>query len=397
MSRTVLHVDLDAFFCSVEILLDPSLAGKAFVVGGSPEGRGVVSSASYPARRFGVRSAMPTAQALRLCPDLIVVRSRHGEYGKRSAEIMEFLRESAPVMQQISIDEAFLDVTGDPQPGVEIARRLQHEIQRRFRLPTSWGVASNKLVAKIATEVGKPRGLVVVPPCEEAEFLAGLPVEMLPGVGPKTRASLNEIGVRTIGDLAAVPEARLVSLFGLRGKYLATSAVGQDERPVRKAREAKSMSAETTFARDVALEDELRETFLALSERVGRRLRRHELAGGTVRIKVRWPDFTTLTRQTTLEQNTDQDVEIFETAWTLFRKVWKRGRRVRLIGVGVADLRPPVRQLELFDRAWQQEARLLRAVDSIRERFGSAALLRGSSLSPEDAAGHLEGGRDEGD
>jgi DNA polymerase-4 len=389
MARTVLHVDLDAFFCSVEILLDPSLAGKAFVVGGSPEGRGVVSSASYPARKFGVRSAMPTAQALRLCPHLIVVRSRHGEYGKRSREIMAFLRESAPLVQQISIDEAFLDVTGDPKPGPQIARELQREIERRFRLPTSWGVASNKLVAKIATEVGKPRGLIVVPAGREAEFLQGLPVEMLPGVGPKTRASLRAIDVQTIGDLAAIPQRRLVERFGVRGKYLATSAVGQDDRPVHESREAKSMSAETTFSRDVASEAELRKTLLALSERVGRRLRRQSAAGGTVRVKVRWPDFTTLTRQTALEQNTDQDAEIFQTAWSLFRKVWKPGRKVRLIGVGVSDLGPPVRQLELFDRAWEQEARLLRAVDSIRERFGAASLRRGSSLPREEAAEDL--------
>lgn len=380
MPRTILHVDLDAFFCSVEILLDPSLEGKAIVVGGSPEGRGVVSSASYPARKFGVRSAMPTAQALRLCPQLIVVQSGHGEYGKRSREIMAFLRKSAPLVQQISIDEAFLDVTGDPRPGPHIARDLQGEIQRRFGLPTSWGVATNKLVAKIATEVGKPRGLIVVPPGREAEFLRDLPVEMLPGVGPKTRASMHEIDVHTIGDLAAIPERRLVERFGVRGKYLATSAAGQDDRPVREGREAKSMSAETTFSRDVASESELRETFLALSERVGRRLRRQSVAGGTVRVKVRWPDFTTLSRQTSLEQNTDQDAEIFQTAWYLFRKVWRPGRKVRLIGVGVSDLGPPARQLRLFDRAWEQEARLLRAVDSIRERFGTRALRRGSAL-----------------
>jgi DNA polymerase-4 len=390
MSRTILHVDLDAFFCSVEILINPSLAGRAFVVGGSPEGRGVVSSASYPARKYGIRSAMPTAQALRLCPNLIVVHSRHGEYGKRSAELMAFLRESAPIVQQISIDEAFLDVTGDARPGAEIARDLQREIQRRFGLPTSWGVASNKLVAKIATEVGKPEGLIVVPSGKEAEFLESLPAEMLPGVGPKTRASLQEIGVRTIGDLAAIPEARLVDLFGARGKYLATSAVGRDDRPVREAREAKSISAETTFSRDVASETELRRTFLVLSERVGRRLRRDGLAGGTVRVKVRWPDFTTLTRQTSLEQNTDQDAEIFQIAWSLFGRVWKPGRKVRLIGVGVADLAPPVRQLELFDRAWQQEARLLRAMDSIRGKFGSAALCRGSSLTQEDSADFVD-------
>lgn len=381
MPRTVLHVDLDAFFCSVEMLLDPDLIGKPFVVGGSPQGRGVVSSASYPARKYGVRSAMPTAQALRLCPGLIVVRGHYDEYGKRSRELMRFLRKSAPVMQQISIDEAFLDVSGHPEPGEQIARELGQEILDRFRLPTSWGVASSKLVAKIATEVGKPRGLVVVPPGEEPDFLADLPVQMLPGVGPKTNERLSAINVRTIGDLAAIPEPRLIDLFGARGRYLATSAAGKDDRPVQEGRQAKSMSAETTFSRDVGAEEELRKTFLSLSERVGRRLRRSGLAGTTVRVKVRWPDFTTLTRQTSLEGTTDHDGEIFQLAWALFLKVWRPGRKVRLIGVGVADLGPPMRQLELFDRSWQTDARLLSAVDSIREKFGSKAVQRGSSLA----------------
>jgi DNA polymerase-4 len=236
---------------------------------------------------------------------------------------------------------------------------------------------------------------VVVPPGEEPEFLADLPVQMLPGVGPKTRDRLNASNVRTIGDLAAIPEARLTDLFGARGRYLATSAVGKDDRPVHEGREAKSMSAETTFSRDVGSEAELRRTFLALSERVGSRLRRSGVAGSTVRIKVRWPDFQTLTRQTSLEGTTDQDGEIFQLAWELFMKVWKPGRKVRLIGVGVADLGPPMRQLELFDGSWQSDARLLGAVDSIREKFGSKAVRRGSSL--EEAEGRSEDTREKDD
>src|SRR3990172_7631596 len=188
--RTILHVDLDAFFCSVEELYDVDLRGTPFVVAGDPRRRGVVASASYAARAFGVRSAMPTARAVRLCPGLIIVSPRHGAYGRESERVMEILRDSAPAVEQISVDEAFLDVSDDPRPGEEVARSLRDVIQQACRLPTSWGVASNKLVAKIATEVGKPAGLVVVPPGGEAAFLAPLPMDMLWGVRPPTPQQL---------------------------------------------------------------------------------------------------------------------------------------------------------------------------------------------------------------
>ncbi len=378
MARTILHFDLDAFFCAVEELLDPELTGKAFVVGGQPGGRGVVSSASYPARKYGVRSAMPTTQAVRLCPDLIVISPRHGQYGEWSKKVMRLLRDAAPLVEQISIDEAFLDVSDDPLDGEAVARRLQDEIQERFGLPTSWGVASNKLVAKIATEVGKPRGLIVVPPGDEAGFLAPLPVGMLWGVGPKTSARLAELGVKTIGDLAALSAERLANYFGVRGQELATRAVGIDDRPVIEDHEARSMSAETTFSKDVKDGEELRRSLRRLSERVGSRLRKAELAGRTVRIKLRWPDFTTITRQTRLMNPTNQDGEIYRSALTLFDREWRAGRAVRLLGVGVADLGPPIRQLRLFDRSWEQDSRLLSALDEIKDRYGRSAVRRGS-------------------
>jgi DNA polymerase-4 len=378
MARTILHVDLDAFFCAVEELLDPDLAGKPFVVGGQPGGRGVVSSASYPARKYGIHSAMPTSQALRQCPDLIVITPQHGHYGKWSRRVMQLLRDSAPLVEQISIDEAFLDVSDDPLPGQEVARKLQREILDRFGLPTSWGVASNKLVAKIATEVGKPKGLVVVPPGEEAGFLAPLPVGMLWGVGPKTGGKLAELGVKTIGDLATLSADRLSSYFDVRGQDLATRAAGIDDRPVVEDHEARSMSAETTFAKDVTDGGELRGTLRRLSERVGGRLRKAELAGRIVRIKLRWPDFTTLTRQTSLDDPTDQDGEIFRSAEGLFKGVWKEGQAVRLLGVGVADLGPPIRQLRLFDHSWEQDGRLLKALDEIKAKYGWQAVQRGS-------------------
>ncbi len=394
--RTILHIDLDAFFCAVEELLNPDLRGRAFVVGGRPGGRGVVSSASYPARKFGVRSAMPTSMAQRLCPDLIVVTPRHGEYSAWSARVMDLLRENAPLVEQLSIDEAFLDVSDDPVGGEEIARRLQGEILDGFGLPTSWGVASNKLVAKIATEVGKPKGLVVVPPGEEASFLAPLPVEMLWGVGPKTSERLAALGVQTIGDLASLSHKRLSGLFGLRGQELATRAMGIDDRPVVEEHETKSMSAETTFSQDLEDGRRLRETLRKLSEGVGRRLRRNELAGRTVRLKLRWPDFKTITRQMRLENPTDQDGEIFRAASKLFESEWRPGRAVRLLGVGVADLGPPMRQLNMFDHAWEENGRLLRAIDDIKMKYGRDAVHRGSrNAQREDEHGKPTDRKDE--
>ncbi len=378
--RQILHFDLDAFFCSVEELLNPELRGKAFVVGGTPEGRGVVTSASYPARRYGIRSAMPTATALRRYPGLLVVRSSHGEYSKHSQRVMQFLRSQVPVVQQISIDEAFLDVSDDPRGGEQTARELQLEIRTRFGLPTSWGVATNKLVAKIATDVGKPNGLMVVPAGSEADFLAPLPVAMLWGVGPKSAARLSEFGMRTIGQLAAMPEGQRQELFGDWGTELAARARGEDQRPVSQAHARRSLSAERTFFEDISSERELKRVLLQLSERVGRRLRRAGLAGKTVRIKLRWPDFSTITRQGRLGQPTDQDAEIYAAASELFKRNWRKGRAVRLLAVGLSDLGPPMRQLEMFDDSWTHDQRLLKALDEIRERFGSEALTRAGNL-----------------
>jgi DNA polymerase-4 len=380
MKRTILHVDLDAFFCSVEEILDPSLRGKAFVVGGSPEGRGVVSSASYPARKFGVRSAMPAVKALKLCPDLIILSGRHRVYGEHSKRVMALLRDSAPVVEQLSIDEAFLDVSDDPRPGEVVASTLQDRIHQQFKLPTSWGVASNKLVAKIATEVGKPQGLIVVPHGGEANFLALLPAEMLWGVGPKTRERLNKEGIQRIGDLAAMSDDHLIRLLGEYGPELAARARGEDDRPVVEGREPRSMSAETTFSKDLSDHDELCQTLQRLSERVGYRLRKAEYVGKTVKLKLRWQDFTTITRQMRLDQPTDQDREIYRAAVNLFDAAWREKSLVRLLGVGVSDLGPKMRQLSLFDRKWDQDDRLLKAIDDIRSRYGHDALLRARTL-----------------
>jgi DNA polymerase-4 len=384
MNRTILHVDLDAFYCSVEALLNPDLKGKAFVVGGSPEGRGVVASASYEARKYGIRSAMPTAQALRRCPHLLILPGRHGVYGEHSERVMGLLRDAAPVVEQLSIDEAFLDVSGDPDSGEQIAARLKWTIRERFKLPTSWGVASNKLVAKIATEVGKPDGLVVVPHGEEAQFMAPLPVEMLWGVGPVTKERLTSVGIESIGDLASLSDRRIVALLGDHGLDLATRARGEDDRPVVEERDPKSISAERTFPKDISEGDALRRVLLRLSERVGYRVRKEHFAASTVRLKLRWPDFTTITRQQRLAQPTDRDGEIYAAAVELFNQAWRQGRPVRLLGVGVSELGPPLRQLSFFDQDWKKEQRLYDAIDRLRGRYGRDVIRRAGSVDRVD-------------
>jgi DNA polymerase-4 len=328
---------------------------------------------------------MPTSRALRLCPQAVVLPPRHGVYSEYSEKVMALLDQISPLVEQLSIDEAFLDVTGDPQPAGQIAARLQGRIRDELGLPSSLGVASNKLVAKIANNVGKssargdgpPYGLLVVPPGEEAAFLAPLPIEMLSGVGPKTAERLRALGVNTVGELAAWPPADLARRFGVNGGEMSRHARGLDNRPVVPEREAKQVSAETTFARDVGDSAELRRTLLELSEQVGRRLRANGSVATTVRLKLRWPDFTTLSRQTRLEQPTDLDGEIFEAALALFEREWRPGQKVRLLGVAGAGLGPPARQLGLWEQSGRERSeRLATAVDSIRARYGRKALRR---------------------
>lgn len=385
MPRKILHLDLDAFFCAVEELHDPTLRGKPFAVGGRPEERGVVSSCSYAARRFGVRSALPMARAIRICPGLIVVSPQHRVYGEFSEQVMERLGQITPLIEQVSIDEAFLDVSDLPEPGEELAQRLQNQIRDELDLPCSLGVATNKLVAKIATDVGKkahrgegpPRAITVVPAGQEAAFLNPLPADMLWGVGPKTAVKLAELGIHTIGDIARWPGDDLIRRFGENGRELSRHARGIDDRPVVTEHAVKSISQEVTFARDISDDRALEGSLRDLAAQVGRRLRRADLAGATVKIKIRWPDFTTLTRQVTLAQPTDQDEEIAVTAFDLLAKVRPKGKAVRLIGVGVSGLCEPLRQLELWGEAAEKGRRLQATLDALHERFGDKAIRRG--------------------
>jgi DNA polymerase-4 len=385
MPRTILHLDLDAFFCAVEELHDPSLRGKAFAVGGRPEERGVVASCSYAARRFGVRSAMPMSRALRLCAGLLVVSHHHGNYGEMSEKVMQRLHDLSPLVEQISIDEAFVDISDLREVPETIARRLQKRVNDELGLPCSVGVASNKLVAKIATEVGKktakrdqpPNAVTVVPPGKEAAFLEPLSANMLWGVGPKTAEKLARVGIKTIGDIARHPEADLIRWFGENGRDLRRRACGVDDSLIATGHEVKSISQETTFARDVHDDKLLAGTLRELSAEVGRRLRQADIAGTTVKIKLRWPDFTTLTRQVTMSQPTDQDEEIYRLALDLLGKVRAKGKAVRLIGVGVSGLCPPLRQLELWGADAEKSRRLQEALDKVRAKFGEKAIRRG--------------------
>ncbi|MCU0490330.1 MAG: DNA polymerase IV, partial [Chloroflexaceae bacterium] len=296
--RTILHLDLDQFFCAVETLRDPSLQGKPFAVGGRPEGRGVVASASYAARAFGVRSAMPMAHAVRLCPQLIVVRPDFPAYRAASQQVMAQLHALTPLVEQISVDEAFLDVSGLDGPGAALAAQLQATIRDAVQLSCSLGVASNKLVAKIATDVGKsmarsgaiPSAICVVAPGEEAAFLAPLPASALWGVGPKTAEKLAALGIFTIGDLAAWPAADLARRFGQHGDDLARRARGIDERPLVTERAAKSISQETTFAEDVRDQAQLEQTLRTQAVAIAANLHRKGLMGTAIKLKLRWPD-----------------------------------------------------------------------------------------------------------
>jgi DNA polymerase IV len=388
--RKILHLDLDAFFCAVEELRDPALAGKAFAVGGRPESRGVVASCSYPARRYGIHSAMPMAQAVRLLPQLIIVPAQHGAYSAVSRQVMARLHQLTPLVEQLSIDEAFLDVTQLAEPGQVLAQRLQAAIRQELHLPCSLGVASNKLVAKIANNVGKagargdgpPNAIMVAPAGQEAEFLAGLPCDALWGVGPKTAERLKALNMHTIGDIARWPEADLARRFGKHGYDLSRHARGLDDRPVIVEHERKSVSQEITFDRDVSDERVLQTTLREQAAEVSRVLKRKGLAGSTVKVKLRWSDFTTITRQVTFDQPTAEAQAIHSAALQLFTREWA-GRPVRLIGVGVSGFEPPDRQMTLWDQPNPRDERLSEAVKALRDRFGSQAIRRASELDGE--------------
>ena len=389
MPRKILHLDLDAFFCAVEEQRNPSLRGRPFAVGGQPEERGVVASCSYAARQFGIHSAMPMARAVRLCPHLIIVSSHYQAYQEASRKVMALLHDLTPRVEQLSIDEAFLDVTDLPESGELLARQLQARILNELGLPCSLGVATNKLIAKIANNVGKasaqggapPNAITVAPPGWEAAFLAPLPVKELWGVGPKTAAQLAGLGIDTIGEIARWSQVDLMRRFGKVGYDLSQRARGLDNRPVEPEQETKSISQEITFSKDISDETTLRQVLREQAEQVAARLREHNLSGATIKLKIRWADFTTLTRQLTLDRPTQLDNQIYGASLLLFEKVWPPGKPVRLIGVGVSNFEPPFYQLELWERQPEDEADLQLTLESLRKRFGSQTEHQGSDVT----------------
>ena len=392
MNRKIIHLDLDAFFCSVEELLDPSLKGKAFAVGGSPSGRGVITSASYAARMHGVRSAMPTREALKIFPELLLVRSGYHHYSQYSDKVMDILRDTTPIVEQVSIDEAFLDVSDMPQPIASIAQDLQKRVMQETGLPCSLGCASSRLVAKMANDFGKkqvktgrsPQKITVVEPGTEEEFMAPLDIQALWGVGPKTAAHLRQRGITTIGRLAALGDADLKNYFGHHGESMRRRAKGIDNTPIYpESGDPKSVSNEMTFHEDQDDEVGLLKILRGLSEKVGSRLRKAGLAGSVVQIKIRYADFSTYTRQTSMKECTNLDQEIYDEAQRLFLKHWQSGRPVRLLGVGVTNLDKPHRQLALWDDQSSKKEELTKAVDDLRERFGKDIIRHADTLKPK--------------
>jgi DNA polymerase-4 len=378
MTRTILHVDLDAFFAAVEQRDRPELRGKPVIVGGGgPNDRGVVSAASYEARKFGVHSAMPLRHAGRLCPDGVFLPVDGAKYQSVSREVMAVLRRFTPQVEPISIDEAFLDVTGSRKlfgDGEAVGRQIKKAVRDEVGLTISVGVASTKLVAKIASDLQKPDGLVVVPPGEEAAFLAPLPISRLWGVGGQTAAALQDYGVRTIGELAALDPQVLVRRFGKHGGSLAGRARGEDDDPVADRADAKSVGHEHTFDVDTSDREQIERTLLAMSEGVAGRLRASGVKAGTISVKIRDSTFHTITRQRTLPDPTDLTEPIWRTALELARPE-VRGIRVRLLGVTASNLGAPD-QLALFGEGNSRVRRVVEAADELRRRFGERAVTR---------------------
>jgi len=396
--RVIIHVDMDAFFAAIEQRDDPALRGRPVVVGADPGGgggRGVVSTCSYEAREYGIRSAQPISEAYRRCPHAVFLPVDGEKYRRESRRIRDILIEFTPQIQFVSIDEAFLDVTGSLRIFGErrhIAELIRWRIQEESGLTASLGVAPNKLVAKIGSDLEKPRGLVVVDPGQVEEFLGPLPVGRLPGVGPKLRDTLEAMGIRTIGDLAAVPREELERRFGEHGKDLWRKARGQDDGPVEGSDEAKSIGHEHTFGEDTDDWARVDRKLMELCEKVARRLRKAGERGHTVTTKVRFEDFSTVTRQTTFDAPVFEAGQLHAAAVANFEAADARGRKVRLIGVQVSGFdsqREGARQLSLFAEDAERgrddiRLRIARAEDAVKDRFGDEALRRGASF-PDQA------------
>jgi DNA polymerase-4 len=381
--RTIFHVDMDAFFVSVEELFDPSLRGKPVVVGGQQDERGVVSAASYEARKFGVHSAMPLRTAAKLCPQAIFVNGHPERYREYSGKVHQVLTRFSPLVEMASVDEAYLDMTGTDRlhgPPLRSAKRLHQEMKSATALNCSIGIGTSRLIAKVSSAKAKPNGVLWVLPGQEARFLAPLNVGDIPGVGKVMEKNLHAMGVERVGDLAKLEDADLEQRFGKWGLALAGKSRGEDaggwfDSEVGENLDPKSISHEHTYDKDTADLERLQSTLMRLSEMVGRRLREGGYFARTVQLKLRFKDFTTLTRAHSLDQPTQLDTEIYEQIRRLFLRNWKAGQMVRLLGVQTSNFEVRPSQLDLLESSrqerWQQA---LKAADHLRDKFGESAI-----------------------
>jgi DNA polymerase-4 len=381
--RTIFHVDMDAFFVSVEELYDPSLKGKAVVVGGQRDERGVVSAASYEARKFGVHSAMPLRTAAKHCPHAIFVDGHPERYRECSEKVFNVLSAFTPQLEMASIDEAYLDMTGTQRlhgPPLKAANDLHQRMKTKTGLNCSVGIGTSRLIAKVSSGQAKPNGLLWIIPGEEAKFLAPLDVREIPGVGKVMETHLHSLGIQKVGDLARLEESELSQRFGKWGLALAGKARGEDaggwfDSEVGADIDAKSISHEHTYNEDTADPARLESTLMRLSEMVGRRLREADFYARTVQLKLRYKDFTTITRAHSLASATQLDTEIFEQIRALFRSNWKRGNAVRLLGVQVSSFSTQAEQMDLLDGNRQQRWKdALAAADKLRDKFGESSV-----------------------
>src|SRR5215469_359079 len=387
--RTVFHVDMDAFFVSVEELFDPRLKGKAVVVGGQRHERGVVAAASYEARKFGVHSAMPLRTAAKLCPQAIFVDGHPDRYRECSQKVHTVLESFTPQVEMVSIDEAYLDMTGTERlhgPPLLAANKLHERMKAETQLNCSIGIGTSRLIAKVCSGKAKPHGLLYVVPGQEAKFLAPLPVRDIPGVGKVTEQRLRELGILTVGDVAKFDDAFLDEHLGKWGLALAGKARGEDagswfEGEIGADTAAKSLSHEHTYNRDTANVDEIESTLMRLSEMVGRRLREQQLHARTIQLKLRYKDFVTITRAHTVETPTQLDNEIFDTIRRLFHANWRKGAEVRLVGVQASSFREHSGQGNLLEGEsrgkWEQA---LSAMDRLRDKFGESSITLGTGI-----------------
>jgi DNA polymerase IV len=382
-TRTIFHVDMDAFFVSVEELFDPSLKGKAVVVGGQRHERGVVSAASYEARKFGVHSALPLRTAAKLCPHAIFVSGHPERYRECSEKVYKVLQAFSPQVEMASIDEAYLDMTGTVRlhgPPLKAAHKLHQRMKDETQLNCSIGIGSSRLIAKVSSAQAKPNGVLWIAPGQESKFLAPLDVRAIPGVGKVTESHLHELGIKIVGDLARLEESELEARFGKWGLALAGKARGEDaggwfDTEVGADTAAKSISHEHTYNEDTADVSQLEATLMRLSEMVARRLREANFYTRTIQLKLRYKDFTTITRAHTLPAATQLDGEIFEQVRALFRKNWKPGREVRLLGVQASSFEEQAEQISLLEDGRQQKWKdALTVADRLRDKFGESSV-----------------------